>query len=252
MNRLFAVAIVLLLSSAQRAIAQTDTSLPTGKELFAKSVEVLGGEDRLKKIETVVVKAEAEVPQLKLTGDVRIYYRKGEMQAVVNFSGVKTIQGVTGGRGWELSPTGGPRLMSDLETRQLIDSVTMGNYVDPDSFYKSIESAGKQLVGSEECYQVDAIRKQDGELERIFFSIRSGLPVKTITRKTTEVGNVEIVTVMGDYKSFDQIKSAGRLSTSIEKLKTTYNMILRSVTYNKPVEDAVFDLPDQIKPLLAK
>lgn len=231
--------------------AQDDAKLPSGKEVLAQCGKVIGKE-KIEQVKTMTMKGVAEIPEFAMKGNVVMNYREGEVNVVANFGGAKTIQGVTDSKGWEITPTTGARLMSEVETQQLMSSLTNIYVVAPEKVYKKIENTGKQAVGDEMCYRVKLVRKLDGGEEEMYFSVASGLPIRTVMSKETQFGKVEVVTTLSDFKVFGGIKTPTKSSSQLEALGMSYNMTFESVNYNKPVEDSAFVVPAEIKKLLEK
>jgi hypothetical protein len=229
--------------------AEDKVQLPSGKEVMAKCLQASGGKDRLAAVKSLTIKGSAEVPEFGLKGAITIHYRGGQVRVESDFAGQTTLQGINNGKGWELAPTGA-RLMSDVETRELLSSVSMSQLTEPEKIYKSIETVGKKEVDGQACYHLKMAHKLDEGVEELFVSVESGLPLQAITDKQTQLGKVQVVTTLSDYKVVDGIKSATTTSSRLEKLGMTYKATFDSVQYNKPIDDSVFEIPEQVKPLL--
>ena len=159
-------------------------------------------------------------------------------------------QGVEGGKGWELNPMTGARLLSEAEASQLVSSVTLKTYLDPEKAYKTIEVKGFEDVDGEKCVRVDMVRSADDAKESIYFAVDTGLPKLEKSVRKTNLGEVDVVTSIEGYDEYDGIKVPSEMSSQLEKLGMTYNLKTESMKFNGKVDDSVFDVPDAVKDLL--
>ncbi|MGI9473755.1 MAG: hypothetical protein ACR2NZ_19595 [Rubripirellula sp.] len=241
---------ICFFASSTSILAQEAVAVPSAEQVFEKCAKACGGVEAINGIKSVAITGEATIPEFGLKGEVIANYRNGDLNIVADFNGTKTIQGVTNGQGWELSPTAGARLMSDSETEQLLEAMTLRTYADPKSVYASMENTGTAKVDDTECYRVKLVRKIDDSAEEVLFSVATGLPVRSTGIRKTELGDVKIVTTMGDYKAFGGLTIPTKTVSQLQSIGVTYSANTKSVIYNQPIPDSAFALPDSISDLL--
>lgn len=222
----------------------------SAEQIFEKCAEASGGKAKINGIDSVQMKGEASIPEFGLKGNVTASYRKGSLQVVADFNVTKTIQGITAGQGWELATTGA-RLMSDSETEQLIDDITLRSYANPKSVYSSMENTGIVKQDGVDCYRVKLVRKVGGKPEEILFSVKTGLPVQSTGVRQSDVGELKVITSFSDYKEFNGVTLPGHSVSKLPSVNMTYTADTQSVKYNQPIPDSAFEVPAEIKKLLA-
>jgi hypothetical protein len=142
--------------------------------------------------------------------------------------------------------------MSDAETEQLMEAITLRTYADPKSVYSSMKNTGLTKLDGVDCYRVKLVRKIGDAAEEILFNVKTGLPVQSTGVRKTELGEVNIVTTMSEYKTFDGLTIPTKTVSRLESIGMTYTANTKSITYNQPVPESAFAVPAGIRTLLDK
>jgi hypothetical protein len=150
---------------------------------------------------------------------------------------------------WEVSPLTGARLLEGEEASRFLDGMNMKSTFAPELIYESIENTGIEEVEGEPCYKLAMKRKDSEDVDYTFYSVKTGLAVKSITQEPTQSGKITANTTLSEYKEIDGIKSAMKIVQELVGLGMTQEIVLESIKYNEPIEDAVFELPAAVKEL---
>ena len=215
------LAVVLVCPFSQAQDSSNGAKPVSAEQIFEKCAEASGGKAKIDGIETVQMKGEASIPEFGLKGNVTASYRKGSLQIVADFNVTKTIQGITDGQGWELATTGA-RLMSDSETEQLLDDITLRSYANPKAVYSSMENMGVVKHDGVDCYRVKLVRKVGGNPEEILFSVKTGLPVQSTGVRQSDVGELQVITSFSDYKDFHGVTLPGHSVSKLPTLRASF------------------------------
>jgi outer membrane lipoprotein-sorting protein len=231
--------------------APAQDKLPTGQEVVDRFVAVTGGREKYEAVKTMTAKGEYRIAQFNTEGTIEIYFArpdKARMNVDIPNYG-KVERGQLGKVAWEVTPQGGPRLLDAQEADRFLAGLDMRAAYDAASLYESIENAGIEEVEGEPCYKLNMKRKGSDEVDVGFYSVETGLAVKALTHEPTQVGKLTITTTFSDYEEIGGIKSAMSLSQEMAELGMTQEIHFDSVEYNKPVDDGVFELPEEVKEL---
>ena len=225
---------------------------PTGAEVVQRSAKMAGGKAAFAGVKSVVMKGTFSIPKAKVTGSVLTQYAAPDRAKITIDLGQlgTTLQGIHGNIGWESSPNTGDRLLSQKETSLLLESISMRNAFETAKVYASIENKGREEVDGEACHRLELKRPNSDGVDQVFYSVASGLPIKTITSRVTPAGATVINSRVSDYKEYKGIKLATKIVQHIEAFDVTYEIQIESVEINSQLDEALFQVPESIKRLL--
>ncbi len=125
----------------------------------------------------------------------------------------------------------------------------MMEILSPEKIYKSIKCTGVEDVDGESCYRVETIRHGAEKADVSFYSRKTGLQLKSIASAPTALGEMEIETTVGDYKTVDGLKLPHGLN---QKLPNGISQVITmtSIETNPKIEADVFTLPAEIQELV--
>lgn len=123
-----------------------------------------------------------------------------------------------GETGMESSTNAGSRVLDAKETSRLLESISMRNAFEPEKVYRTINNKGREKVDGEACYRLELKRPGDERADQVFYSVATGLPVKTIVTRPTPAGTSVIESRVSQYKEFEGIKLATKVVQSIVAL----------------------------------
>lgn len=244
---IFFAAIALVASAAQ---AQQD--LPTGQKVVDRFVEATGGKEKYEAVQTMTAKGTFLIQQAGREGTLEIHYEKPDKIRInLEIPGLGKIEkGNLGDVAWEMSAVTGNRLLQGEEARRFREIASMKTTYDPSSVYESIENTGIEQVDGEPCYKVTMKRKGSDVEDATYYSVETGLAIKSVTHEATPAGPVTAHTTFSDYKEIDGIKTPMRQVQELAGLGMTQEIKIESLRYNEPIEESVFELPEPVRQLV--
>lgn len=243
----------LLSLTGAHALAQaTATKLTTAEEVLKRYVEVTGGEEKYKEIEGVSQEASMSLPLAGIEGKMEIKY-SGQDQMLVEVDlgeAGKESSGISDGTGWSDSINTGTRLITGKELEQLKSQADMRQYYQPEAVYQEMELVGETEVDGEACYELKMTRKS-GSVENEFYSVETGLKVKTKMTAETAMGAIPVEMFYKEYKKYNGIQHP---TVMIQKLPNGMEMEIKTVQFevNPKFAKGTFDMPEKVKKLVEK
>jgi hypothetical protein len=241
------VALCGLMSSAR---AQDKPDLPPAKDLVAKHVEAVGGKAAILKHKSSHSKGKFSLPAQGVDGNLEVHAaapNKLAVKVAIDAFGEFT-QGFDGKVGWSNNPMTGAQLVEGKQLDDMKERAEFHGETKDEERYKSMETVGVEQFEGQECYKVKLVRKSGGEQTR-YYDKKTGLLVGTLGKRETPMGEVEVKSVLSDYKEFDGVKVATKVRQTLGEMEQV--LTISSVEYDK-VADSAFDLPAAVKDLIKK
>ena len=162
----------------------------------------------------------------------------------------KEMSGIYGDVGWADSLTTGTRLIAGKELEQLKTQIDMRKYFDPKSVYKEMKLLENTENDDQECYALQLTR-ETGSVEYEYYSVETGLQVKSKMTAETAMGAIPMETYYFNYEDFSGIQQPTKL---IQKLPNGLELEIKVVKFevNPEFEESAFELPENVKKLVEK
>lgn len=239
-------AVSLALAAPLRAQA-----LPDARQLLEKHIEAVGGRAAVEGRQSVKITSTLDFPAVGLTGTgVTVVARPNRVAATMEFAGVGQIKsGFDGTVGWSTSPMTGPSLSEGEEleqTREAAGFLESVFQVSEPSEYRALETVERTEMGGRPCWKVKLTRAS-GRESFACFDVETGLIVGSQRKQVSRMGEMEMVSVLSDYKDFGGVKVATRTSLTVGP--QTINATVTAVEWNA-AEPNAFELPAEIKTLV--
>ena len=253
MNRRFANAILLAAAYAFPAVSWSQTpekALPTAESLLDRFIEVTGGKAAYEARKSEIVNGKVEFAAMGLKGDMVTYYEGKKYYMAMNLAGVGKIEtGVIDGVAWENSVLQGPRIKTGEERTQALREADMNaTYRWRDLFTKA-ETTGQEVVEGEPCYKV-MMTPPEGKPVTMFFEKNSGLMRKTSVIAASQLGEIAADSISTEYKRFEGILEPAKITEKVAGQEFT--IVIDTVQANQPIPADKFELPAEVKALLAR
>lgn len=223
----------------------TKSNLPPAPEIFERYAQSLGGKNRLKAISTRVVIGSLEITDFGIKAKAVIeekapFFRKFSFQA----PGLgETLEVYTENQGWIKSPSQGVVQKSATELR--LNKRINGFYRDLnfENIYQSFSVQELAKSQNEDVYLVECA-SETGEIDRLYFSVNSGLLVREEPFSVTPDGNSIFTIYYEEYGSFNGITYPSKIS-----IQPPFGGIIRfdveQISFDKPIEDSYFSKPQE-------
>lgn len=234
-------ATVLLALSAGMVAAQSPA------DILAKYRQAIDPQGIIPSIQGMKSTLTMEVPSAGMTATISAVQRRpNQMVLVVDIPGLGQMrQGYDGTTAWATDPMQGPRLVTGMEAAALIDGANMNAMSrSPDQFNK-IEAAGEGDVEGEKTVCLKLTWKSERETTECF-SVASGLLLETRAKSMTQMGEVEAISRVSDYRSVNGVMVPHKMTQSMMGMQQI--MTTTSVEFG-PQPATLFELPAEIRAL---
>lgn len=255
MNR----AIILLSCWAWAAQAQDvpkqdvpKPDVPKGESILDRYVEVTGGKAAYEKVHNEVAKGALELTGKNVKGTIVSFQAEPNREYIaIDIAGVGKVESGTDGTvAWERSAMAGPRVKTDTEREEMLRASVFNAHLNWRTLYDKAETTGSETVDGDDCYKVVLTPKAAGRPETEYYSIKTGLLVKTSSINTTQMGDIASEAMVKDYKDVSGIMMPFTRVESVAGQEIQVH--LDTIEVNADIPKDRFDLPDEIKALLRK
>ncbi len=218
----------------------------TAADVIERYYTALGGKEKLTAIKTMVTKGKMSIPEAGIEGTFVMTQKAPNLTHMhLEMDGVgEQAAGFNGETGWEMSSMTGDRIMKGRELEQAKlqgEMFPLWNY--PEG-YESVEVTGKSEFNGTECHEL-TVQKAELAPIKYYFAADSGLMMGMIGVFETQMGELEIESVVEDYREVDGIKVAFKGTT---KLPNGISQVMdnEAVTINPELAEDTFALPKEI------
>lgn len=200
----------------------------TPQAVIQKHLQAIGGTERLAKMDTQLLKAEAQQGNQTFTMELR-FKRGAKLNLTILLPGARVAQGGDGQGHWWLQTEStvlelkDPK--SDLGLRELVVSLDATVLLEIEKHFGQLVLAGREPIGDRACQVVEA-RTAQGLSLKLWFELKSGLLAK--------VGG----TVVEDYRPETGVLVPHRFRNA-DGLQLKIN----TCTFNEPMAESLFIKP---------
>jgi zinc protease len=225
--------------------------LPKAENILDRYVEVTGGKAAYEKRKNELSTGTLEFKAQGLKGSVISYSAEPAQEyLIIDIEGVGKIEsGMNNGVVWEKSAILGPRIKSGQERAQSLRDGAFNPYLHWRELYPKAETTGTEIVDGEVCYKV-VLTPPTGSAETRYFQKKSGLAVKMTTIGVSQMGEVPLEVLSGDYKNFGGVSVPTRITQKTGGQE--FVITLQDVKTNQSMPPDRFDPPAEVKALLNK
>jgi hypothetical protein len=235
---------------SQSATLQAPEKLETAEAVLARYAEKTGGKEKYKSIEAISQKATISLAAAGIEGSMEMKYAgPTRMRVEVDMGPAgKDMSGIYGDVGWADSVTTGTRLVTGKELEQMKTQIDMRKYYDPKSVYKEMELLENTEIDGQECYSLQLTR-ESGNVEYEYYSVDTGLQVKSKMIAEIAMGAIPMETYYFDYEEFSGIQQPTKMT---QKLPNGFELEIKVVKFevNPEFEEGTFALPEKVQQLV--
>lgn len=218
---------------------------PTAQSIVEKNIEARGGLDKIRSVETL------RMTGTMLVGDERLpttieWKRPNKTRWEFEADGQTAIQVFDGKKGWTLMPFEGNRDAEEMTDRELEDVALQadldGPLVDAEAKGNKVELIGKEDAEGRPAWELKVTRK-NGEERYVYIDAETYLQTLTVTKRTVEGREIEIKSVIDDYRSVDGLQLPHSFDASAEGMPQGQSLRFSKAEINVPIEDSRFQKP---------
>jgi hypothetical protein len=222
--------------------------LPPAADLIARYQQAIGGKEIFAAKRAIHATGDFTVPAAGVTGSFEMFSARPNRSLMrVTMGGFGEIRsGFDGTVAWSMNPMEGPRVMQDREKAQAADNAEFESVLRDVSYFKSVETVERTTVAGRDCYKVRLVWKSDRETFDCY-SPETGLLVASMGEHQSSMGAVETVTLYDDYREFEGVKVATKVSVQLMGMEQVLTM--REFRFTD-VPASTFELPAEIRALV--
>ena len=222
--------------------------LPAAKDLIAKHIELIGGEEKIRSVESMSSKGTMEMAAMGMTADMEMYQaapNKLYMKITIPNMGEITT-GFNGEVAWSDNPMTGPMVLEGDQLKDIKKQADLYADLNYDKLYPTQETVEKIEFAGEDSYKVRLVDTDDKESFQ-YFSVASGLMIGNEGEQSSEMGTMNVVSEIREYKDYGGFKVPTVLVQKMMGMENT--MTMTDVTMGG-VDESLFELPESIKTLV--
>lgn len=242
-----AVALAVAMALVPATLPAQD--LPAASELIDRYVEALGGRDVILSQPGSHSRGTFSMPAAGLEATMEIYSSSDPYRSttIVEIPGMGTVrEGYTGEYGWAIDPTMGPRLLEGKELAAARESASNEAAMRDASLFTERTTVELTEMNGEPCYKVRLVWKSGRETFDCY-STETGLLVATEATQSTPMGDIPVVSLVGDYQQFGDVLTPTRVTQQM--MGQEQIITIESVEYG-PIPDEQFAPPAAIQTLI--
>lgn len=188
-----------------------------------------------------------EIPAAGMSATINAVQRRpNQMVMTIDIPGLGEMrQGYDGTTAWASDPMQGPRLITGQEAAALIDGADMNSMTRSADQFTKIEPAGEGDVDGDKTVCLKLTWKSERETTECY-STTSGLLLETRSKSVTQMGEVESISRLSDYRSVSGIMVPHKMTQSAMGMQQI--MTTTAVEFG-PQPATLFELPAEIKAL---
>lgn len=241
----------VMLLSALGSLSVQAQDFPPAKKVMDRYVEATGGMAKYQAIKNAKAVGEMSVPTANVSGKVEmVFVVPDKFYFKVDLGGLgQQERGSNGKVVWENSTVQGARIIEGDEADQMLQEISMTSILNPEKYYKEMKTIGIEPVRGEDCY-VLALTRKNGDVDKEYYSVKTGLKLKTVKPVNSPLGKIEVESYESDYEK----SKNGLLTSRTAEQKVGPNSVfmkMSSVEFNVDV-DTQFDLPTEVEALIDK
>lgn len=224
--------------------------LPPAKEIIAKFVKAIGGEEAFAKVGSQQAKGRFEMAAQGITGNLEVFAKRPNKLIVkINIPAIGDIAtGFDGKVGWSVNAATGPALMEGKQLAQMLEEADFDHILHNAKDFKSMETLEIAQFEGHECYKLKLVRKSDAELTE-YYDTKTGFLVGYVGTQESPLGPLVVTNILSEYKKFGDVMFATKVIQKMGPIEQV--MTINSFELNK-VADSAFELPEPIKALVKK
>ncbi|HWS18225.1 MAG TPA: hypothetical protein VN223_09425 [Candidatus Elarobacter sp.] len=221
-------------------------SAQTVDEIIAKHIAAQGGVTKLKAVQSIRMTGNFERGGMQ-AGFIQVFKRPMKMRLDISVQGLTMTQAYDGEKGWQVVPFTGkqdPELMTGDDLKNTQEQADLdGPLMDYKNKGTTVELIGKEKVAGKDSYHLKVTLK-NGDVRHLYLDAVTFLGQKTAARTMMRGTEVELESILGDYKEVDGLK----FPFSIEQHQVGgegpgQKIIFKKIELNPPVEDSIFKMP---------
>lgn len=225
-------------------------TLPNGRELVDRYVELIGGRDAVMSRPIIRSTGSFQMPAMGITGELVTYQAQpGRNVVQVNIPGLGEIRsGFDGTVGWSMDPIQGPRVMTGAELDHTREEANFASTIRDPSLVTEAETVERTEMNGKACWRV-RLTWRSGRETFDCYAEDAGLLVASVSTQDSPMGSIQITTLLDDYEEFGGFRIPTRMTQHMMGQEQV--MVIEEVDFPS-LDESVFALPPEIQALVGR
>jgi outer membrane lipoprotein-sorting protein len=237
----------LSLTIAAAILAAAPAAAQTADEIIAKNLAAKGGLEKLRAVKTIRMTGRMTVgPGIEAPIVLEIK-RPNSMRMDITVQGMVGSQAYDGASGWSLMPFGGSKVPQQMTAEEATLAEEQADIDGPLIDYKAkgntVELLGKEKVEGADAYKLKVTLK-NGVVRTMYVDAEHFLEIKEESRRTIRGSEMEMDTIVGDYKEVDGLMLPHSVDAGAKGSPQRQKLVIEKIEINVPIDDARFKMPD--------
>ena len=235
---LLCASVAVILNSAQGQIQ------PEAKELFEKSIEAVGGRDKIESLVSIKMSVVMSMPAMGMSMNATFIRKSPNLFYVEQeVPGMGTVKSAYDGEtGWSVMPMQGYRELGEAELAQQIEEQDIHADLKYAERYSSAEVSGTELIDGIEHKIVTAVKSNGGTEDKVYFNTETGLMRRISTvANGGPMGEVPVEMLITAYTEADGFRMPAKVE--IKNPAMNMNMEFKDYEFNGEIDDSIFSPP---------
>lgn len=228
-------------------------ALPNAEEIVERHIFESGGPEAYEMLRTqqitgtltfVARNIEARTATWAATGGR--YYQSTDIPGLG-----KQEEGSDGRIAWDRSPAIGPRVKPRKRDRGALGiTLDAAGVIAWRLLIAKVRTEAEERIDNHDCYRV-RLTPRDGSADMLrWYDRDTGLLYRSSLAEKTDMGEVPVVLTFEEYRDIAGVKWPSRIRATASGQDTIFSA--DEVKLNEPVDDAIFDVPPEIRDLAQK
>ena len=227
-------------------------ALPNAEEIIERHIFESGGPEAYEMLRTQKITGTLTFLARNITGRMETWAADGgRYYQSTDIPGMgKQEEGSDGIIAWDRSPSIGPRVRPRKNRGAVGITLDAAGMVAWRVLIDKVRTEAEERVDGHDCYRV-RLTPLDGSPDMIrWYDRATGLLYRSSVATRTDMGDLPVVLTFEEYREVAGVRWPSRIRTTASGQDTVF--AADEVELNEPVDDAVFDVPPEIRELAQK
>ncbi len=234
------------------AAERAGKALPNAEEIVERHIFESGGPDAYEMLRTQQVSGTLTFVQRNIAGRMETWAADGgRYYQFTDIPGMgKQEEGSDGMIAWDRSPSIGPRVRPRRSPGAAGITLDAAAVIAWRLLIERVRTEAEEQIDGHDCYRVRLV-PGDGSPDMIrWYDRATGLLYRSSLATRTDMGELPIVMTFEEYRDIAGVRWPSRIRITASGQDTIF--AADEVRLNEPVDDAVFDVPPEIRELARK
>jgi len=234
------------------AAERTGAALPNAEELIERHIFETGGPEAYEMLRTQKITGKLTFLARNIEARMETWAAGGgKYYQSTDIPGMgKQEEGSDGVIAWDRSPAIGPRVRPRKSPGAVAVTLDAAGVIGWRFLIDQVRTEAEEVIDSHDCYRVRLV-PLDGSGDMIrWYDRETGLLYRSSLATKTDMGALPVVMTFEEYRMVGEVKWPSRIRVTASGQDTVF--AADEVRLNEPVDDAIFELPPEIRDLAQK